>query len=499
VIEPAARSSPAFEVQRRWWLPAALILLLGVIAALLWPTIASLVAQWENTDSLTYTHGYLIVLISAWLLWRAKPVAASVSISPNLRALPVLVVLSLLWLLAYRSGIEIGHQMLLPLLAWTAVYAALGREVAQRCGFAFMYLYFAVPVWDLGNEVLQAITVSAVRTILQLGSVPAYVVGNFVHIPAGVFEIAGGCSGLHLFIVAVAIAALYGELHKDTWRVRLLMLGLAVVLAMLSNWIRVSTIIIAGYLTDMQHYLVSVSHYYFGWAVFAVVMLAFFLIARRLPARQSEEGETRVTDRSVSPRRLVAGIGAAVVALSLGPTWSVLASNARLPLAPARLPASVSQWQAAPGADLSRWQPVYQGADLQDQVQYRSGDLRLTAYLAAYMSQQQGKELIGYGNSITGNLSAQVTATHKLESKALAVNEVLLTDKAGGRSVLQYYYRVGAHSTPRARTAQLLYGWQSLFSPPVAEVLAVYADCSSDCAAEKHAALEFLAALPATD
>jgi exosortase A len=482
---------------QRWWLPTALILLLGATAALLWPSIASLIVQWEDTDSLTYTHGYLIALIGAWLLWRAKPVAANV-VGPNPRALPVLAALSFLWLLAYRSGIEIGHQMLLPLLAWVAVYAALGREVARRCGFAFMYLYFAVPIWDLGNGILQAITVGAVRIVLQLVSVPAYVVGNFVHIPAGVFEIAGGCSGLHFFIVAVAIAALYGELHKDTWRVRALTLGLAVVLAMLSNWVRVSTIIIAGYLTDMQHYLVSVSHYYFGWAVFAVVMLAFFLIARRLPASQSEAGQTHVTDRSASPRRLVAGIGAAIVALSLGPTWSVLASNARMPLAPARLPASVSQWQAVPAADLSQWRPVYQGADLQDQVQYRSGDLRLTAYLAAYVTQRQGKELIGYGNSITGNLSAQVTATNQLESNALAVNEVVLTDIAGGRSVLHYYYRVGAHLTPGARTAQLLYGWQSLFSPPVAQVVAVYANCASDCAAEQDAALEFLAALPAT-
>lgn len=496
--QPAARVSPALDLQRRWWLPAALILLLAVTAALLWPTVASLIVQWEDTGSLTYTHGYLIALISAWLLWRAKPIAAEVSVQPDLRMLPVLAVLSFLWLLAYRSGIEIGHQMLLPLLAWAAVYAALGREVALRCGFAFMYLYFAVPVWDLGNDILQTVTVWAVRIVLQIGSIPAYVVGNFVHIPVGTFEIAGGCSGLHFFIVALAIAALYGELHHDTWRVRALTIALATVLAVVTNWIRVSSIIIAGYLTDMQHYLVSVSHYYYGWAVFAVAMIVFFLIVRRLPSSADKERETFASDRSASPGKLIAGIGAAIVALSVGPTWSAVTSNANLQLAPAGLPATVGEWQAMQGADVREWQPVYQGPDRQDQIQYRSDGSRLTAYMAAYATQRQGKELIGYGNSITGNLSEQVIETNTLEANALAVNEVLLTAGDGGRSVLHYHYRIGAHSTPSARTAQLLYGWQSLLSPPVAQVVGVYAHCASDCAAERGQALDFLAALPAT-
>lgn len=493
----ASESSSALDLQPRWWLPIALILLLGVTVAALWPTVASLIAQWEDTDSLTYTHGYLIVLISAWLLWRAKPVSASVAIGSNPRLLPALAALSFLWLLAYRSGIEIGHQLLLPVLAFTAIYAAFGREVARRCAFALAYLYFAVPIWDMGNGLLQDITVGAVRIVLQISSVPAHVVGNYVHIPVGVFEIAGGCSGLHFFIVATAIAALYSELHHDTWRVRSMTIGLAVVLAVLTNWIRVASIIIAGYLTNMQHYLVSVSHYYYGWALFAVAMVAFFLIVRRLPSSPTELVHASLDDRAVVPGRVFAGIGATIIVLGLGPIWAMFAANASVPLVPARWPDTVGQFQSVPADRASAWQPVYEGADLQEQVHFRSNGLRLTAYRAAYVIQRQGKELISYGNSISGNLSPQVAASNRVESNGATVNELLLTS-AKSRAIIYYYYRVGARSTPSEPAAQLLYGWQSVLSPPVAEVVAVYAECASDCESERSAALELLGALPAT-
>ena len=46
----------------------------------------------------------------------------------------------------------------------------------------------------------------AVRVLLRTVGIPAYFDGLQFQIPAGSFEIAGGCSGLHFLIVALAIA-----------------------------------------------------------------------------------------------------------------------------------------------------------------------------------------------------------------------------------------------------------------------------------------------------
>jgi exosortase/archaeosortase family protein len=99
--------------------------------------------------------------------------------------------------------------------------------------------------------------VHVVRAALRLTGVPSYFSGELVQIPAGVFEIQGGCSGLHYFIVGLAVAVLLGELRRDPWRTRLRWVLVGGALALASNWVRVYTIILAGHLTHMQSYLVS--------------------------------------------------------------------------------------------------------------------------------------------------------------------------------------------------------------------------------------------------
>ena len=102
-----------------------------------------------------------------------------------------------------------------------------------------------------------------------------------MHLAAGVFEVAGGCSGIHFLIVSLALATLYGEIGRDSLKVRLQLVALAAGLALLTNWLRVYIIIVAGHLTDMQHFLIREGHYNFGWMLFAGMMVVFFLLARR--------------------------------------------------------------------------------------------------------------------------------------------------------------------------------------------------------------------------
>src|SRR5690606_30850662 len=102
-----------------------------------------------------------------------------------------------------RSGIQTGHQVLLPVLIWLAVAGTLGWRAAFVTTFAVGYLYFAIPVWGVVNSLLQSLTTQVVGWLLHLTGVVATIEGNFIHLPVGTFEIAAGCSGIHFFIVAL--------------------------------------------------------------------------------------------------------------------------------------------------------------------------------------------------------------------------------------------------------------------------------------------------------
>src|SRR5690606_42083039 len=211
------------------------------------------------------------------------------------------------------------------------------------------------------NALLQGGTVVAVDILLRVSGVAAYVYGNMVHLASGSFEIAGGCSWLHFFIVALAIATLYGGIHRDSLKVRLQLAALAIVVALLTNWLRVYAIIVAGYLTDMQHYLVRVEHYRFGWVVFAAMMIVFFLTARRMPSQGGEslrEGGERtgsVGGHGLSP----VGLVAAIAALAVAPAWNVLAPLQASAASPDSAAPAIAGWHGPDAIALSEssWQP----------------------------------------------------------------------------------------------------------------------------------------------
>jgi exosortase A len=455
---------------------------LAVVAALVtltlilfWPTTASLLEEWNDTAALTYTHGYLIAAICVWLLFRERMALATIEPRPDYRAALALALASVAWLVAYRAGLQLIHQVLMPLIAWLAVCAALGAAAAKRCAFPIGFLYFAIPLWSQGNWLLQDTTVLAVRMLFGLTSIPVHFVDNVVHIPAGVFEIVGGCSGLHFFIVAVALAALYGELNRDPLKVRLFLIALAVVIAMVSNWLRVFTIIVAGHLTDMQHFLIQVDHYYFGWFVFAIAMALFFTIARRLPLASLQ---TEIEQTPMPSRVKLSGVAAALAAMIVGPAWSLLAAASESTAASAIFPIDPGDWRG-PFSASNRWQPYYPGADAEQRVEYRDAAHSVTVYVATYARQRQGKELIGYENSILGKSSDSVASTALLPE--LTIKELEVSGSDSGASLVWYRYRIGSRAFARDITTQLYYGAASLVSRPASRIIGMRTECVPDC------------------
>lgn len=493
VVHDLAAHDATAPTSRVWAVLGVQLLLFVGTFALLWPTTASLVTAWEDGLLATYTHGYLIVAVSAWLLVRQRAQLAFIPVKPFLLSCVPLAIASLAWLMALRSGIQLAHEVLLPVMAWLAVCAALGLRIGVECAFAFGFLYAAVPVWSSISTPLQDITVAMTEFLLRASSVPAYVQGNVVYLAAGTFEIQGGCSGLHYVIVAIAIGALYGEIRQDRLAIRLGLLGLAVALALITNWLRVYIIITLGYLTDMQHYLVRVEHYRFGWVLFAAMMIAYFLIARRWPWRDVVPPQPADDAKGSGLQdRWPVAFAITLAALALGPAWNVLVpiSAAALPEIDALLPRAAGAWRG-PQVSADSWQPHFVGADVERRAQYVNGQVRIEAFVAAYATQAQKKELVGYGNSFVNDGTDRIVATRQIEPLGPVV-ELQLADASGQRSLIWYFYRIDTLQTGSDLLAQASYGASSLVKSPVASVIALKVPCEADCEPARDALRELL-------
>lgn len=498
----AARDTPGEVEQRReqrpWAVPAVAIAVFLVTALIYWPSTQSLLIEWFETPSSSYTHGVLVVGIVLWLLLRASR-DAGVANSPawELTACAVVAMgLSLVWLIAWRAGIQVAHQALLPVLILANLALVLGRRIARSSLMPLAILYSAIPVWHLLLPPLQALTVKVVGAMLRIAGVPAYVEGDFVYIRSGVFHVEDGCSGLHYFIVGVTIALLSGELRHDRWRTRAALLAVAVALALLSNWVRVFIIIVAGYLTDMQHFLVRVDHGTFGWVVFAVAMLVYVFIVRRWRYPDAPVASTPVRGDS-GWRRF--GVGAALAAMATGivPLWIWVAPIGAADRPNLAIPAGIDGWSGPTSRCAMHWKPRYESADWQQQREYRRDGQAVCLYMATYLSQHQGKELINYFQSIH-EPDSDVVAARVREVSGLALNELQLGSRTGADRLIWYAYAIGDTSMRRGIEAQLAYAMGTLWGPRASSVYAVSAECAPDCAAARESLQAFLPHVVAT-
>ena len=118
-------------------------LLLLTVAVLYWETAASIVAIWIRSE--TYTHGFLILPISFYLVWQRRGQLRQMMPAPNLLALPVLAVSLLLWLAAWIAEVQLIQQLVFVGFIPILVVLLFGTAVAKAMMFPLGYLIFAVP------------------------------------------------------------------------------------------------------------------------------------------------------------------------------------------------------------------------------------------------------------------------------------------------------------------------------------------------------------------
>jgi len=479
-----------------------LLIVSGVLvlcALLFWPTSQEIAQLWGDTVRRRYTHGWAALAVTVGLLWRDRRRLATVPLQPPRWGWLLLAAGSLAWLVGHNAGLLALTTLFMPLLALTATWAAGGWTLARLAAFPLLFLYFALPLWELLNEPLQVLTAVVNLWLTRLAGIPVFMDGNVIHIPEGWFEIAGGCSGLHFFVVALAIATLHAHIDRDDARSRAMLLALAAGLALLTNWIRVFIIIVAGHLSDMQHFLVKVDHYYFGWVLFAFVLVGYVYLAGRLPRRARVERPMGPASATESSGRTGAAIALAIAALAAGPAWSLV--QPRGSAAAAAPPPVLAGW-SGPESSLGDWRPVFANADDELLVEYFSDAAGAVAiYRALYRSQRQGKELRGYDNTLAGAHYRELGSEARemrVGSGAIPVIEHRLESLDGRKRLVLSLFTVAGEPTAMRLRDQVAYGVRSLVGPPPASVVALSAECKPDCDRARSALGAFAAeALPA--
>jgi len=257
----------------------------------------------------TYSHGYLTVLLSMFLIYSCvKQEQFSYSRPSVLCALGAFVI-SLVWLVAYVASINTVQMLCIPFFIFFTISYFCGLNNYRILIVPVFILLFTVPIWSATLPLLQELAVNVTNKLLSVSSLEYLVVDNRVIFSKGIFQIEESCSGLRYLLVGVLLAVVYGFLnYESSWSTLFLILS-TVVIMLIANFVRILVIIALGVYKGMDHPMVQ-DHENLGWVLFALFLIPMFVIARYLnpniwSSKNTPSERSSVGNKNIASSKLV--------------------------------------------------------------------------------------------------------------------------------------------------------------------------------------------------
>jgi exosortase A len=268
---------------QRLWTVAIIVLAVGAITfgLVFHAEVMRAVAVWD--ESTAYNHCYLILPISAYLIWERRRVLAARAPQPNGWVVIAMLPVGLVWLFAAQAQIMEGRQLAAMSLFELFVLAVLGFEVWRVSAFALLYMYFLVPSGAFLTGPMQDFAARFAVAGVELVGIPVYSNGLDIEVPGARFVVAEACAGLRFLIASVALGTLYGYTMYRSWKRRAAFIVVSIIVPIIANGMRVWGIVVLGYwLGDAQ--AATADHLIYGWVFFSMVSIILILLG--LPFRQ---------------------------------------------------------------------------------------------------------------------------------------------------------------------------------------------------------------------
>ncbi len=479
---PATGGSP-----RALMLWALLLVAVGLLFFLYWEGLVLMERWWGREE---YSHGYMIPMVAAFLVWQrlGQLPAASAQGGAWSGALMVLFGLFLLLLgelSAIYTIIQYGFLISLTGLA----LAFFGWRAMLLLWVAFAYLIFMIPLPNfLYNNLsaqLQLVSSEIGVAVIRLFGISVYLEGNVIDL--GVYQLAvvEACSGLRYLFPLMSFGFLVAVLYRGpVWQKAILFLA-TIPITVLMNSVRIGIIGVT-----VEHWGIAMAegflHDFEGWVIFiaclAVLLLIvwiFHLLSRdnlSMLERLHLDGpgrKVRLAEFPVSLRQQRPFLAALALLALLTPVLAGLDEREERP-APRQSFASFPLFHAGwIGREDPIEDQILEALDLSDYIKadYRNtpGGLPVNFYVAYYESQKKGAAIHsprscipGGGWRITEFGQVEIEGLQHVSGGDLRVNRALI--RLGNSAQLVYYWFEGRErNITNEYAAKWLMFWDALW------------------------------------
>jgi exosortase A len=461
---PAAAPSvaPAPQAGVRNALLVALVMLLPLLV--FHSTTLDLASIWQRSE--TFAHGFLILPISLWLVWRQRAALAQLPLQPCWPALAALAACGAAWLLADLVEVGIVRQYALALMLPLTVLAVLGKRIASALLFPLAFILFAVPVGESLIPPLIELTANFTIDALRLTGIPVLRDGNNFTIPSGSWSVVEACSGLRYLISSITLGCLFAYLsYRTAWRRAAFVLA-SILVPLAANGARAYMIVMMGHLSGMTM-AVGVDHLIYGWVFFGIVMLLLFWIGSFWREDQQADAAPAAAAAAPAPlpvRPLAGGAAAVLAVLAVWPAIAARVDQANPVAAPAGL---VLASPTPAGPEFTAWEPEFAPATTTLRQSF-AGQPPVGLTVLFYRDTPGGAKLVSSGNRIGTNKASfrensSSLRDERFAGRQMAVREALI-GMEGRRLLVWQWYWINGNMTSSNYVGKLLQAQGKLLS-----------------------------------
>lgn len=375
---------------------------------------AAMLHVWSTSE--TFAHGYIVLPCTAWMLWQRR--SDWRNLAPRLwwPGYLALAGCGFAWLVGHLAGVNSVEQIAAVSVIPAAVLLWAGPAIARAVALPLIFLFFAVPIGEFLTPVMMQYTADATVMAIRWSGIPVFREGLHFSLPSGRWSVVEACSGLRYLIASVALGVIYAYLQFRSWRYRLVIIALAIVVPVFANWIRAYGIVMLGHLSGMK-IATGVDHLIYGWLFFGLVMAVFFWLGSlwKEPEAKPETAPVRAIEnvpdesgRSPASRRVLIQ---AFIAVALILVWRPVAGYLLERTAPDDAIGSLrAALEAAPQAEETGFSPRFEDAVNSLHATQRVDGGIVETFIFHYARQRETGELIQHGNQVVraDDQSAQI-------------------------------------------------------------------------------------------
>jgi len=227
-----------------------ILILVSSFAILYSHTILEMIKNWVRDDN--FSHGFLIPLVSAFMIWQKRDLLTQQKINPSTWGIIIILAAMLMNIVgAISAEMFTMRTSLIVCITGTVVYL-FGFRTFLIISIPVIYLFFMIPIpkviWNQISFPLQLMAAELASTMVQLLGIPILREGNILHLSNTSLEVVDACSGLRSLNSLLALSGAFAYMVNLRTFSRWLLFVSAIPIAILVNILRLTvTAVLATY------------------------------------------------------------------------------------------------------------------------------------------------------------------------------------------------------------------------------------------------------------